>query len=40
MNEERAKAVILSPTGTGTQPVTKQIVNILNDLKVTPIIYE
>lgn len=37
MKEERAKAVILSPAGTGFQPIANQIENILNDLKVTPI---
>lgn len=40
MKEDRAKAVILSPWGIDSQPIAKQIVNILSDLKVTPIFNE
>jgi hypothetical protein len=37
--EEKPKAVILSPLETGSEPIAKQLVDILNEFKVTPILY-
>jgi len=40
MTEEKPKAIILSPLGKSSEPIAEQLVNILNDFKVTPIFYE